>query len=125
MRDELGTYIDLPQRRPNAAGTWLWVLRSDPCAYCGRYPNLLEEKETRKSTIDHIQPLADGGERGFSLNGTGSCYQCNHEKSGRNLLGFLMMTKRRKDRKKFIEQNRLRTGIPQSQLDKLKKVFGE
>lgn len=55
------------------------VLRADPCAYCGE----------AGSVIDHIVPLAEGGEHDVS-NLTGACRSCNARKRTRSLLRFLL-----------------------------------
>jgi 5-methylcytosine-specific restriction endonuclease McrA len=54
------------------------VLRDDPCAYCG----------APADTIDHIDPLAWGGNNGWE-NLTAACGSCNGSKHGSRLLVFL------------------------------------
>lgn len=54
-------------------------LYADPCAYCG----------APAQAIDHIVPLAAGGEDD-GLNFTGSCNACNAQKGVKPLLRFLL-----------------------------------
>ena len=120
MVDELGTFIPLPlSRRDRPEGSYAAMLRLDPCAYCGKMPNPLETKETKKHTVDHIVPLVQGGERGFSKNGTASCYDCNHRKAEKKMILFI----HQRSFKKIRERERLRGGIPTTELEKLKGLF--
>jgi recombinational DNA repair protein (RecF pathway) len=88
-RDELGNYIFLPQTRFDPE-PWARVLRRDPCSYC----------DGAGGTVDHIVPLAHGGEKAVSVNGTGACSTCNslsHQKSDTPLLQFLLKRAQRRD----------------------------
>jgi 5-methylcytosine-specific restriction endonuclease McrA len=54
------------------------LMRTDPCAYCGR-PG---------ETYDHIVPRYDGGKNSYD-NVTRACLSCNARKNNRPLLLFL------------------------------------
>jgi 5-methylcytosine-specific restriction endonuclease McrA len=56
------------------------LLRGDPCAYCGSRLDI---------TVDHIEPLAAGGEHHFD-NLTAACRPCNASKRHRSFLMFLL-----------------------------------
>lgn len=58
---------------------WLAILRRDPCAYCGG----------QAGSVDHIQARGAGGEEA-DTNLTGSCAGCNHGKTIKPLLHFLL-----------------------------------
>lgn len=53
---------------------------NDPCVYCG----------ATATTIDHVEPIADGGAAGAS-NMAPACKSCNSRKSSRSLLTFLLV----------------------------------
>lgn len=59
-----------------ASITYIGVLQRDPCAYCGSRECI---------QIDHITPLAGGGENHWS-NITAACSSCNRGKSTKTLL---------------------------------------
>jgi 5-methylcytosine-specific restriction endonuclease McrA len=70
------------QRRRGMTATdleYASVLYSDPCSYCG----------APAAHVDHIEPIAAGGARGWT-NLTSACASCNHQKSARPLLTFLL-----------------------------------
>lgn len=71
------------KRRQKAHGRSLWdyVIKRDPCAYCGARTGL---------TVDHIEPKALGGSKGGWPNRTGACYDCNQAKSDTPMLLFLL-----------------------------------
>lgn len=60
---------------------WLKVLALDPCAYCGA--------PAPGGTVDHVDPLVDGGVDGPE-NLTGACLSCNSSKCSTPLLPFLL-----------------------------------
>lgn len=55
------------------------ILREDPCAYCG----------AASEHIDHIVPFAKDGPTEW-MNLAPACASCNHRKSDKNLLHFLV-----------------------------------
>ncbi len=55
------------------------ALVRDPCSYCGGI----------SGTLDHIVPLANGGEHG-AANFTAACRTCNSSKHAKSLLEFLL-----------------------------------
>ena len=59
--------------------TYRYIIRHDPCAYCGRFP---------ADTVDHIWPVAGGGPDVWH-NLTPACASCNVRKSKMSLLEFL------------------------------------
>jgi len=82
------------RRRPSIG--WGGVLRADPCAYCGR---------RRSSDVDHIVPVARGGEFGSS-NLIGACKSCNSSKQARSLLLFLALRHIDAERAAWLEIER-------------------
>lgn len=130
MRDELGTYIDLPHtaRTDHAAdGSYGDMLRQDPCSYCGRpvQPGL-RPNHGHSMTIDHIDALINGGRRGFSLNGTASCRQCNARKGHMKLIHWLNRIANQRDAKTRAESRRMNKGFfTPEQIAAMKKVCGE
>jgi hypothetical protein len=80
---------------------WMRMLRYDPCAYCGRVPEIIEElfdgqlRYRVTGTVDHIIPksITDphryaGGAHCWA-NYTGCCPNCNSTKSDKHMLLFL------------------------------------
>lgn len=63
----------------SSARPYCVILRGDPCAYCGG----------PMQHIDHIDPIAEGGSRGWD-NLTAACQPCNHQKYNKPLLVFLL-----------------------------------
>lgn len=55
-------------------------LYADPCAYCGG----------PASAIDHIVPIASGGDDEDGMNLTAACTTCNSKKRAKPLLSFLL-----------------------------------
>jgi hypothetical protein len=79
MVDALGHLIEMPICIAEPPHT-VDLLRADPCAYCGG-PG---------GTIDHIVPIGGDGEKSPVANCTGACENCNHRKSHKPLLRFLL-----------------------------------
>jgi 5-methylcytosine-specific restriction endonuclease McrA len=63
---------------PTLAAEYMEIVLADPCAYCGG----------ASAHIDHIEPLAQGGEHGWD-NFTAACANCNKRKHTKPLLAFL------------------------------------
>ncbi len=91
LRDDAGTPLGpgMPSGRPlrldgeRHYDAWLRLLRSDPCAYCGR----------AGGTVDHVEPRSRrprglGSAHGWG-NVVGACGRCNGAKRDRPLLVFL------------------------------------
>lgn len=55
------------------------ILAGDPCCYCG----------APMKHVDHIHPIARGGSGSWD-NLTAACASCNHQKSARPLLHFML-----------------------------------
>jgi len=75
---------------------WMMVMRSDPCAYCGRPAGtrLLDDgRRVPGGTLDHIDPQSGEPRGGIGLhdwaNYAGACESCNRKKGDLSLLSFL------------------------------------